>query len=491
MKLLDVIASPWVIIPEKLHEIREIYEAHLKGPKIDYKGIEARILAFAPEIRNDEGYFTIDKTAVIPIRGVITKSRSIFSFFFGSWTTDGIRNAIQAAMVNTAISNIVLLIDSPGGTITGIQELAQFIGEAKTQKSITSFADGTLASAAYWIASAADKVFISSETNRVGSIGVITIHIDYSKQNERSGENITEIFAGKYKAAGSPNKPLSEPDQKYFQDQIDYLYSIFVNDVAKFRGSDPETVLKNMADGRIFIGAQAISAGLIDGITTFEDLIGTLAGGESAQEIPVAAKIADHGGEIMAVKKNKEVPKRMDITLEKIKLDAPGVYQAIMDLGLAEGKVQGDKEGYDRGKAEGLDAGAKAERERILGIQKQAITGTEKIVQEAIDSGDSIEAAAVKILGHEKAFLEKKHEDFVDDKTAKGVDAAKTTKTETGGGQEQKPAEDAPIEARTKYDWDHSPDLRAEFQGKYEAYLAFVQANESGQVKIFKGLATG
>ena len=113
MKLLDVIASPWGIIPEKLHEIREIYEAHLKGPKIDYKGIEARILAFAPEIRNDEGYFTIDKTAVIPIRGVITKSRSIFSFFFGSWTTDGIRNAIQAAMVNTAISNIVCVVYIP------------------------------------------------------------------------------------------------------------------------------------------------------------------------------------------------------------------------------------------------------------------------------------------------------------------------------------------------------------------------------------------
>jgi len=132
-----------------------------------------------------------------------------------------------------------------------------------------------VASAAYYIASAADKIFISGDMPPIGSIGVVTSHIDYSKMDERHGIKETEIYAGKYKRIASYVEPLSQEGREYIQDRVDYIYSIFVNDVAKYRGVSVDTVLKNMADGQIFIGRQALDAGLVDGVSTFDQLLDT------------------------------------------------------------------------------------------------------------------------------------------------------------------------------------------------------------------------
>ncbi len=276
MRVLDIISSPWGIIPEKLREIAAIYEAHLRGEKINIKAIEAQFIKVGGVVR-EEGYINDNGVAIIPVRGPLMKGRGgIFSFLFGASSTDTIHQAFSQALNDDQVHAIVFLIDSPGGLIGGIQELSTAIYEGRGKKPISAFTDGDMASAAYWIGSAASDVYISGNTNRVGSIGVVTLHVDESKANEKYGETITEIYAGKYKRIASPYQPLSDEGRQYLQGQVDYLYSVFIDDIAKNRGVSPETVLTNMADGRIFIGNQAIEAGLVDGVSAMDSLVNKL-----------------------------------------------------------------------------------------------------------------------------------------------------------------------------------------------------------------------
>ena len=132
-----------------------------------------------------------------------------------------------------------------------------------------------MASAAYYIGAAAHEVYISGDMPLIGSIGVVATHVDRSKFEEKIGLKTTEVYAGKYKRIASAYKPLSKDGKASIQDQVDYVYSIFVDDVAKYRGVSADAVLDNMADGKIFIGKQAIQAGLVDGVSTFDQLIKT------------------------------------------------------------------------------------------------------------------------------------------------------------------------------------------------------------------------
>lgn len=282
MRVIDVLSSPWAIVPSKLMEIQAIYATHLRGDKIDLKGIEAKI---GQPLQNEpQGYEVVDGVAIIPVDGVISKRMNLFTKISGGASTELIGRDIRAALADTSVHALILRVDSPGGTVDGTQELAQLIHAARGQKPIATYVDGMMASAAYWIGSAADKAYIGSDTNAVGSIGVVASHTDYSRYEENMGIKTTEIYAGKYKRIASEHQPLSEDGRQYMQDMVDYLYSVFVADVAKQRGTDTETVLKNMADGRIFTGQQAVSAGLVDGVSTLDQLIADMGASRAAEQ---------------------------------------------------------------------------------------------------------------------------------------------------------------------------------------------------------------
>lgn len=236
MKLMDILSSPLAIHPRKLMGISFIMDAHQQGEKLDLKEIENKILSFEPSPGEKKGYEVINGTAVIPIHGVISKQSSAFSrIFYGGTSTLEIKEAMAHAVADSEVKKIILHIDSPGGTVDGTQEAARAIYESRGEKEIIAFTDGLMASAAYWIGSAADKIIISGDTAEVGSIGVISTHVEYSEMDKNMGVKVTEIKAGKYKAAYSSNKPLSAEDKEYLQSQVNYLYTIFINDVATFR----------------------------------------------------------------------------------------------------------------------------------------------------------------------------------------------------------------------------------------------------------------
>ena len=282
MRIIDVLTSPWAIVPEKLFEIQEIYRTHLRGDKIDIKAIEAikdqkaEVGDQPSEIKEQKAYQVINGTAIIPIQGVIAKKMNLFIQISGGVSTQLVGRDIKEALADDSIKSILLDIDSPGGTVDGTQELADIVFAGRDIKPIVTYSDGMIASGAEWIGSASHKTYISGDTIDVGSIGVVANHVDYSEYEKQIGVKTTEIYAGKYKRIDSYYKPLTKEGKQYIQDQVDYLYSIFVDQVAKHRGVSSEIVLKNMADGRIFIGKQAITAGLVDGVSTLDRLIYTI-----------------------------------------------------------------------------------------------------------------------------------------------------------------------------------------------------------------------
>ena len=375
MKLLEIVNSPWAIKPDKLVEIREIYQTHLKGEKIDLKPIEAAL--GRPLENKPKGYEVIDGVAVIPIEGVIAKRMNLMMQISGGTSTDLFAKDFKAALADVSVNSIILAIDSPGGTVDGTADIAKLIFEARGVKPITAFTDGMMASAAYWIGSAADKVYISNNTTVVGSIGVVATHQDISKAEEKIGVKTTEIYAGKYKRIASQYAPLSDEGRASIQERVDYLYGVFVGAVAQHRNANIEQAL-SMADGRLFTGNQAIDAGLVDGVATLDSLIADLtAGGSRANR-----------KEITMAEEKKEV---IVITAESIEKDYPAIFEGIKKAGLEIG----------------LAEGAKAERERIQGVFSTFRAGREKLVTEAMFDGKSTKAdISVAILADEDAKKE-------------------------------------------------------------------------------------
>jgi capsid assembly protease len=281
MNVLDILNSPWAIAPEKLNEICAIYAAHRDRETRDLQALEKLVeskaytgaASGAGSSSGRKNYTVEDGVALISIEGVLSKRISMFQQICGGMSYTSLQQDLAAALADPNVKSIILTIDSPGGTVDGVQAASDAIFAARSQKPICAYVDGLAASAAYWLGSAASEVYIGSDTDTVGSIGIVTQHLDTSMAEHQRGVKITDIAAGRYKTVGSQHAPLSAQDRSTIQDQLDHMYSIFVDTVARNRGTDAETALSKMADGRVFIGQKAIDAGLVDGKMTLMQLM--------------------------------------------------------------------------------------------------------------------------------------------------------------------------------------------------------------------------
>jgi len=460
MKLLDIITSPWAIVPEKLTEIRAIYAAHIRGEKIDFKAIEGKVMErLGISVRDT--YDIVSGVAIIPIKDIITKDPTFFSFLFGDASTKAIAGQFRDALNNQDVEAIMLDIDSPGGTVDGTQELAELIFASRGIKPIISFTDGQMTSAAYWIGAAAGPVFISGDTQVLGSIGTITSHTDLSKLQENVGVKTTDIYAGKYKGILSDNKPLSEEGKNYLQDMTDYFYSVFVNDVAKYRGVSVEEALK-MADGKLFIGRQAIDAGLVDGVSTYDELIDKMAAGDVA----VTGK--------PNIRKEKAI---MD--LKEMKEKYPDLYAEAVAIGKDEGIKEGKAIGLQAVTTEAATAASAAETQRIKDIEALSIPGHEAMIAEMKFDGKTTKAeAAVRILQAEQGVARAAAEAL----KADGVRPVAHVATDGAGGEDSTAnMPDGPEKWKAEYAADAK--LQQEFKS-VENYTAYRQGVSEGRVKI-------
>ncbi len=215
--------------------------------------------------------------AVIPVYGVLRKDvPRIFTKYLGMVGTVQLRAAVQAAGNDPDVSKIVLRIDSPGGSVDGIAEFAEAVRAAAEKKPVIAQVDGEAASAAYHVASQATEIRLG-RMDAVGSIGVFAVIDDSSRMFENQGIRTILVTTGEYKALGLDGAPVTENQIDEVKRVVSIFFDEFKGAVRKGRNMTAARV-DAVADGRIFIGKQAVELGLADKIATFDQTIMELTG---------------------------------------------------------------------------------------------------------------------------------------------------------------------------------------------------------------------
>jgi len=209
---------------------------------------------------------------IISIEGPIVCGSETPSAWSSEVNSDNIVSLLRSAEDDPEIRAVVLRINSPGGTAAGSQEIGAEVDRFRRagKSIIVSMAD-VAASGAYLIACRADKILANPGTV-TGSIGVIMEVSDYSALFDKIGISSKTFKSGPHKDIGSSNRAVTKDEQVLFQTMVDEIYGDFVNSIALGRKMELEKV-KSLADGRIFTGAQAKQAGLIDDLGNFQDAV--------------------------------------------------------------------------------------------------------------------------------------------------------------------------------------------------------------------------
>lgn len=299
------LATPWAIQPERLAAIADVLARRAAGEKLDATEIRARVGDAKGAPQQGAG------VAVLPLYGIIGHRMNQVQDISGpgGTSTEQFGAWFDAALNDPAIGAIVIDVDSPGGSVGGVPELAAKIAGARGIKPVVAIANGLAASAAYWIASAAEEFWVTPSGD-VGSIGVYTMHQDLSAAYAGAGVVNTLISAGKHKVEGNPYAPLDDEARAAIQERVDEIYGEFVKAVAAHRGVDASDVQGGFGEGRVVGAVRAKRLGMVDKIGTMDTLLGRLgAGGGSRSRLkavdltpsPLAALVGDESLEAIGL----------------------------------------------------------------------------------------------------------------------------------------------------------------------------------------------
>lgn len=231
------------------------------APLLLARGFEAEFYAPAkPHSRVDQVLAADSGTAVVPVIGPLVRRQD--------WRRgyDCIAAEFTEALQMAEVPEIILWLDSPGGEASGAFDLADLVFNSRGAKPITAVVDDRALSAAYLIASAADRVLLT-RTGSVGSIGVLASHLDLSGAMKRAGLRVTEIAAGAHKRDFSPFAPLSDGARAAAEAEVARLHGLFTETVARNRGLPAKAVRDQEA--ATFCGELGVAAGLADDVFAF------------------------------------------------------------------------------------------------------------------------------------------------------------------------------------------------------------------------------
>jgi len=505
MKLTELLTAPWAILPESLREVHRIYAAHLAGEKFDRAAIEASL---GRPLANEQQRYQVREggIAVLPVEGVIAPKANMFTDISGGVSAQMMMQQINSAAADSRVKGLVLVVDSPGGSVFGTPELSQAVATMAQQKPVVSVSDATMASAAYWFGSAANAVYITGPTVNVGSIGV------YSRLSiGQPDPTAMEFVRGKYKRAAINGAAPSADYMAYFEAQLDHLYGVFVDTVAQNRGVSADVVLDRMADARIFIGQQAIDAGLVDGMASVDTIVDRMATNPTqyltrrkavfalgalpatgasaapasrqptpaipattpaANTAPIAGTIAQSANPETQTQAQPQGIRTMPITREQIAAEAPELLQSL----LAEG--------------------ASAERERIKGVEAQLIPGHETLIASLKYDGRSGPGEAAMAINAAERNLRTaaaaaaqadapRPVPLVPGSTITAVLPSAADQAAAAAAAQSATDLDTPVADRCKAAWEASASVRAEF-GTLAAYTAYTNATEQGRARILQ-----
>lgn len=415
-----IAAQPWAITRDMLETISAIARRENDSPE----AVEARL---GRPLQNTRTVTQRGKTAVIPVSGPVFRYANLMTEISGATSLEVLARDFTTALENPAVDSIVLNIDSPGGQANGIAEFATMVRAARGIKQVVAYVDGTAASAAYWIASAADSIVIS-KTGMVGSIGAV-VAIDAN----RKASGVIEIVSSQ-----SPKKRAdvsTDEGRAQIQTLIDQLAQVFIDDVAAYRGVSVDTVLEKFGQGDMRLGEDAKNLHMADRVGTLESVLAELAAPKNS---------TPKGPHIM--------------NLDELRAAHPELVAAL----LAEG--------------------AAAERARIADVEAQALPGHEKLIaQLAADGTTTGPMAAVAVLAAERAVGAGRLSALAADAPAAVAHAA--APADTSADADAGLTQDEKIREK----WNRSPALQAEFGDNFANFAALEKADAAGQVRILSG----
>jgi len=254
--------------------------------------------------------------AVLPLFGTIAHRMGMMSDISGGTSTERFTQWFRAALQDSSVKSIVIDVDSPGGSVNGVPELADEIFQARNVKPIVAVANAQMASAAYFLGSQASEL-VSIPSGEAGSIGVFAAHEDVSQAAEKQGVKISLISAGKYKVEANPFEPLSEEARAALQEKVNNYYDMFVNAVARGRGATAEAVRNGFGQGRMLQAVPAQRANMVDRVQTMDRTLKRL-GAKTKAVLPMPDKMKQEDSAVPA--KAEAIRRRIELRRRELEL---------------------------------------------------------------------------------------------------------------------------------------------------------------------------
>lgn len=266
-----VFGVPLAVTPRKAVEILGAL-----GPWFGYEMTAAAVPAPRAALEFDgrrRDYAVAGGVAIIPVMGTLVHRATGMDALSGLVSVERLTAQVRAAIADPEVDGILLDVDSDGGEVSGIADLADVVRSARGEKPVWAVANEAAYSAAYWVAAAAERVVVP-RTGGVGSIGVIAVHVDQSARDAAQGLRFTVVKAGALKDAFSSHAPLSEDGAALLQAEVDRIASLFHDAVAQSRGLAVAAV--RGLEARTVHGTDAVTQGLADTVDTFDATLAAL-----------------------------------------------------------------------------------------------------------------------------------------------------------------------------------------------------------------------
>lgn len=284
--------TPWAVEPSKLAVIESFLARKARGEAIAQHEIEA---AKKQQQSRKSQPTPPGGVGLVGVYGTITQRADLFTEWSGGTSTEKVGQQIDAFAADPNVKAIVLDVDSPGGSVYGVAELADKIRAVAKDKKVIGVANSEAASAAYWLISQCSEVVVSPNA-QVGSIGVYMMHRDISEALKIAGQTITLVSAGERKVAGHSYGPLDPVGREVIQSSVDGYYDKFTKAVARGRGRAQSTVQNGFGRGAMVQAEQAVDEGMADKIGTLESVLSRY--GLSIGDVSPAAAKSDSEVEI-------------------------------------------------------------------------------------------------------------------------------------------------------------------------------------------------
>ena len=282
----------WLGSEEGFHEYIEQMRRVDATPRLDLAKMTPQVMS--EDMRADSGFGGMgymvsrqDNVALVTVEGSLVTKYSPWNPYFGLVSYDEIRSAVYAAATADDVDSVVLYMRTPGGNASGIEDTGEFIKKVDSKiKPVYSFTDTSMLSGGYWLGSYGREIY-SSRLAAVGSIGVILVHMSIAEMLKEAGVEATVIRKGEFKALGTPYEKLDSKAREQIEGQMGKIYDEFLATVSENRDISVEMLLKTAAEGRVFLGTDALTVGLVDKVMSFDDALSEIS--EASQTSPTQA----------------------------------------------------------------------------------------------------------------------------------------------------------------------------------------------------------